>query len=549
MGPTRFSSLSVAVALVLYSASHGAEEWVDITSTLAGTAAGPGGVTLVASVPGSIELVAAVSEKGLFTSSDLGASWKPMGSGLHLRPTQILFDPLDAKTFWVAGTHGPGPFVTRDGGMSFKRLGAIDNAGAIAIDWHDAKRKTLLACLAETDRGVTRSTNGGVGWGDAGGKLGEDAAWPAAAYVVDAKTWIVSCADWRKDRQRGLVRTSDGGKSWLTVQELASLVPPLVVDDAVYWPIGRGEGILRSTDRGVSWQRCATPATASPCLLPGGRIAALAEKQVVVSNDRGATWTAVGPELPWSAAGVVYSEKVGGFVIWRGTGAPLTATIARWYSDLADAPVAVAPEPAATPTPEPEVADQGKDDAKAKEPTREPKRPAAPLGKWKTPTFTAYSGESEKGYGGWTGSPGVCTFLRTVEHARKAPGCAKWHVDIAKDFINCGWNWHGWHPKDAGSDITPYKALRFAVKVDGAAKPQWVKFAIATSNNTASNKLDLASYCPTAFDGEWHDVTVPLKDLESGAFDKRKTWELQLETWSAVPLKFDLFLDEIGFDK
>ncbi len=187
------------------------------------------------------------------------------------------------------------------------------------------------------------------------------------------------------------------------------------------------------------------------------------------------------------------------------------------------APVAAAPEP----TPEPEVADRGRDDEAAdrKQPSSDPKRPAAPLAKWKAPTFTAYSGESDKGFGGWTGQQGTCAFARTVETARKEPGCAKWHVDIAKDFINCGWNWHGWHPKDAGSDLTPYATLRFAVKVDGVAKPAWRKFAIVTSSNSASSKLDLLTYCPTAFDGEWHDVAVPIKDLDHGAFDKRKAWD------------------------
>ncbi len=119
---------AIALGLTLYSTGRAADEWVDITGSLAGRPAGPGGVTLVAAVPGSIELIAAVSEKGLFSSSDLGASWQPMGTGIALRPTQILFDPDVAKTFWVAGTHGPGPFVTRDGGLTFKRLGAIEHA-------------------------------------------------------------------------------------------------------------------------------------------------------------------------------------------------------------------------------------------------------------------------------------------------------------------------------------------------------------------------------------------------------------------------------------
>jgi hypothetical protein len=117
-----------------------------------------------------------------------------------------------------------------------------------------------------------------------------------------------------------------------------------------------------------------------------------------------------------------------------------------------------------------------------------------------------------------------------------------------------GWNWFGWWPENAGTDLSGYDELIFSVRVTGADKAKLptvggISLALGCSlQKKSSADAPLAKYAADAADGQWHEVKIPLRDFFSGpgaACDPRTAWELRVSSWSGTPVDFDLVLDNI----
>jgi hypothetical protein len=117
------------------------------------------------------------------------------------------------------------------------------------------------------------------------------------------------------------------------------------------------------------------------------------------------------------------------------------------------------------------------------------------------------------------------------------------------EWMGCGWNWFGWDPEDAGTDISKQKNVSFWAKVTGKQKPTELTVGLGASDKTATETADLLTYCPDLMDGAWHEVVVPIKDLDTkNALNKAKVCDIRFGTWSQDDLDFSLLVDEIGFD-
>ncbi|HEY0469247.1 MAG TPA: sialidase family protein, partial [Polyangiaceae bacterium] len=82
-----------------------------------------------------------------------------------------------------------------------------------------------------------------------------------------------------------------------------------------------GGGLLRSSDQGQSWTSIPVEKLAEvhPIELPDGRIATLTEQYVIVSADKGQTWTPVTSATPFRGEGLTYSKQQQAFFVWRAT--------------------------------------------------------------------------------------------------------------------------------------------------------------------------------------------------------------------------------------
>lgn len=117
-----------------------------------------------------------------------------------------------------------------------------------------------------------------------------------------------------------------------------------------------------------------------------------------------------------------------------------------------------------------------------------------------------------------------------------------------------GWNWHGWYPKNAGTDLSVYDDLKLSVKITAASKDalpdlNGVNIALGCSaNEKSSADAPLGKYASNAADGNWHDVTIPLSaffDGDGKECDARTAWEFRVGSWSQAPVNFDLVVDNI----
>lgn len=275
--------------------------------------------------------------------------WRSIGpprSGYVSAPAGVPGDP----TTYYAGMPEGGVWKTRDAGTTWKPIFDdvhVASVGAVAV----AASEPNTVYVGTGDRsswsftpgkGVYKSTDGGKTWSNAGLR----GAQYIAAIVVsprDPNTVLVA-AQGRGGRgaggdagasganERGVYRTSDGGRTWTRVlpvdgsADASDLSYDFSDPQVVYASLATsGVGLFRSTDGGVTWQ-----AVAGRGLPPGGRIAAFsvssgthgrrlyaiagsggrgaaAGRALYRSDDGGDTWT-FGTQRLASAGGKIYAD-------------------------------------------------------------------------------------------------------------------------------------------------------------------------------------------------------------------------------------------------
>jgi len=209
------------------------------------------------------------------------------------RVSEIAVDPLDPATFYI-GFATSGLWKTVDAGASFAPLFDREETlsiGAVAVAPSD-RRVVWVGTGEANDRnssgfgaGVYRSVDAGETWA----KVGLTSSRTVARIVVDPRdaevAYVAAMGDlWTDGGERGLYKTTDGGRSWSRV--LAAPPPDdavtgcgdVVIDpshpDTLYaalyarqrtpWRFSYGVGasggrdvggIFKSTDGGATWQR------------------------------------------------------------------------------------------------------------------------------------------------------------------------------------------------------------------------------------------------------------------------------------------------------
>jgi photosystem II stability/assembly factor-like uncharacterized protein len=235
-----------------------------------------------------------------------------------------------------AGAASGGIWKSVDGGGSFRPVFDEENVqsiGALAIDpshpsivWAGTGESWVRNSVSIGD-GIYRSTDGGEHWTNMGLKNSEH----IAKILVDPKdgNTVYACAAgalWSDSEERGVYKTTDGGKSWRKVlggqnpsSGCAMLATNAAQTDVIYaamWDFRRqawtfrsggvGSGLFKSSDRGEHWTEMAPDNAKGMPEKPYGRIAiavapskpetvyAMIESKksaLFRSDDGGSNWT------------------------------------------------------------------------------------------------------------------------------------------------------------------------------------------------------------------------------------------------------------------
>ena len=238
---------------------------------------------------------------GVWKSSDYGRTWVPV---FDEQPTQsigaIAVASSDPRIVYVASGEGllrpdlsvgDGIYKSSDAGKTWAHLGLRDGQQipALAVDSHDPNR-LFAAVLGHpygpgTERGIFRSTDGGVTWQKAlykdentgGSDVELD---PTNSNVIYASLWQTRLAPWEDHNSYegtggGLFKSSDGGNTWrkLTkglpqdlVQINVAIAPSqpgrlyatVSTTQPSSYSSGEGLGFYRSDDSGENWYRATT---------------------------------------------------------------------------------------------------------------------------------------------------------------------------------------------------------------------------------------------------------------------------------------------------
>src|SRR6266540_1235888 len=132
----------------------------------------------------------------------------------------------------------------------------------------------------------------------------------------------------------------------------------------------------------------------------------------------------------------------------------------------------------------------------------------------------------------------------------------EWHTK-GEDWKGFGWNWFGFYPEDAGTDVSKYQNLVFWIRVKADPngnldlKPLTVGLSNSSKVNGETESVPVVSYVDGLSDGEWHEVVIPIRELAKGKgkrFDFTKAWEFRLGEYSLTNHEYTAFIDKIGFD-
>jgi len=190
--------------------------------------------------------------------------------------------PGDQLTLWV-GAAGGGVWKSVNGGLTFKPVfdEHTQSIGAIAVDPGDPKivwvgtGESWVRNSVSVGDGVYRTKDGGETWDHLGLTDTEHIARIVVSPADSDTAWVCATGHlWNANEQRGVFKTTDGGKSWKKVlyvdentgcSDLAADPQEPRILYAGMWQFrrspafftsgGPGSGLYRSTDGGETWQR------------------------------------------------------------------------------------------------------------------------------------------------------------------------------------------------------------------------------------------------------------------------------------------------------
>ncbi|HYO14412.1 MAG TPA: glycosyl hydrolase [Thermoanaerobaculia bacterium] len=203
-----------------------------------GPAVMSGRISAIAAVPEDpLTIYVGAASGGVWTSKDGGITWKPIFDEHIQSIGAIAIDPQNSKNLWVGTGEsctrnsvsvGDGLYKSTDGGESWQRVGLEDSERIAAVRVHPKDSNTVWACAtghlwnSNEQRGVYKTTDGGKTWkktlsvDDETGCSDLDVD-PQDPSILYAGMWQFRRQPWTFNsggKGSGLYKSTDGGETW-----------------------------------------------------------------------------------------------------------------------------------------------------------------------------------------------------------------------------------------------------------------------------------------------------------------------------------------------
>jgi photosystem II stability/assembly factor-like uncharacterized protein len=268
-----------------------AADWQTLTTDLVKREKpGYGGLSGVAIDRATGHIYVDLSDRGVYRSTDGGTKWEKHGDadikGRTETPGCMYVDPTGrTKRILLPLVYGSpvGIGATDDNNWRFLHP-KCEHVDWCAVDWSDDELKFALTLKHESGGLLLATTDGGQSFSEVGKGFGP-------AWVFDGKTAVAVKAG-GDGVKKGIARTTDGGKTFEHVSDLAPTALPRWHDGTLYW---LGDGVLvKTTDAGAHWEKVCELKDART-----GPVFGKNSKQLFVltgagireSADGGATWS------------------------------------------------------------------------------------------------------------------------------------------------------------------------------------------------------------------------------------------------------------------
>lgn len=304
MCPNKFNPIMIVVVIFLIAQSlQGADEktdatWVDVSSSIVKKLADdgqktawPGETAGVAVDPVSGDVYMIVTGLGVWKSTDIGKTFNRVDGGkvggrcetsfalnVDSAGKRIACFMLDGKCAWSG-----------DSGQTWNAFTDVGrNWDYAAVDWSADSVKAIFAALHESGGQVMFSGDGGKTWS----KLFKDAEFDKTGGlgIFDEKTLVYT------QKGKGIQRSTDAGQTWAQIADREPIGRIVSISKGkAYWLAK--EGLLVSTDKGATWTLQGNPVEASigPYFDPKNdkRMVAAGAKGILGTDDGGQSWKLV----------------------------------------------------------------------------------------------------------------------------------------------------------------------------------------------------------------------------------------------------------------
>ncbi len=201
-------------------------------------------------------LYAATFNENIYKSTDSGNRWDQLTKGLTTREFRsIAIDPTDSRIIYAGGQSG-NFYKSIDSGNSWIQknngLNTIGNdfrpvSHSIAID--PTNNTTLYA---GTYLGIFKSINGAESWT----KIADYNALPIIIDPNHPSILYAACDE--RNNFRGMIKSTDAGKTWLPIGPAKIRIIDLAIDpknsNNIYAASLEPGGVWQTTDAGVTWK-------------------------------------------------------------------------------------------------------------------------------------------------------------------------------------------------------------------------------------------------------------------------------------------------------